>query len=409
MAGNRPPTYYDPGNDVDQPDDPRHNSDLEDSYPYTNPKKFYGHGIAGFLDYIFGYSASQQTNAFNAFAQEDSQQHDKDMAYLTMDLQQQAHQENMLNDPSLMSQGLKKAGLSDAAIAQALTGNAPTGAIPTPHGGSAGMASGSMPNNLALGQAMLQLPLQLAQARLANSQASFTDTQNALFPRVTEQQISESVAKIRQRDRELGIVESETNSKIALNRVLVGKTYQEIEKLKSDMMLQYNQVAKWAHENRLDDAKAIEALQHAILLQKQGKLTDAQVGLTAAQTEEAYASAYNQQAQGYNAYASGQNQLAQAEYNWNAADVKRMEGDMFDMKLQISEQVGMPIESDEVGTIFMSMCTGNYPAMAASVFTTQSQFTNFGTVAASGKKATPPQVKVKRRDRSKSPYVHYQW
>lgn len=409
MAGNRPSTYYDPGNDVDQPDDPRHNSDLEESYPYTNPKKFYGNGVAGFLDYIFGYSASQQTNAFNAFAQEDSQQHDMDMAYLTMDLQQQAHRENLLNDPSLMAEGLKNVGLSDAAVAQALTGNAPSGAFPTPHGGSAGMASGSMPNNLALGQAMLQLPLQLAQARLFNSQASFTDTQNSFFPRVTEQQISESVAKIRQRDRELGIVESETNSKIALNRVLVGKTYQEIEKLKSDMMVQYNQVARWAHENRLDDAKAIETFQHAILLQKQGKLTDAQVGLTVAQTEEAYSSAYNQQAQGYNAYASGANQLAQAEFNWNAADLKRMEGDMFDMKLQISEQVGMPIESDEVGTIFMSMCTGNYPAMAKSVFTTQSEFTNFGTVSVSGKNAGAPQVKVKRRERSKSPYVHYQW
>lgn len=354
-----------------------------DGYPYTE-------GADGFLNWILGDRGANRANAFTAASQEDAQAHEFEMAQYNYQQQQALHEFNLVNDPILMAQGLKGAGLSSAAVAQALTGNTPNGYSPTVNPSGSPHGTGAQPHTPAAAQALMELPLQFAQAKLANAQADFTQTQNDWYPRLTQQQIDESNAKIRQEDEKIGISKAETDSKIALNNALVGKTEVECEEIRKNMLMMDAQAARWAHQNDLDDAKAFEAFNNAVLAQKKGRVADAEVGKVIAETEKAYSESYAAQSEGALNYQN-------AAFQWEATDLKRMEAEMFDMKLQIAQQVGMPIESDEVGNIFMSMCTGNFAGYSKAIFTDKAFLNNmtFGSTYNENKHQTP----VSKRER----------
>lgn len=326
-------------------------STYSNTHPYRLGHYLGDYGPFGFIPWLLGEitGRNKQNEANNTVTagQLESQAHDFEMA----DYQQELHQYNLLNDPSLQMQGYTNAGISRNAAAQAILGSQSSF---SPAGSSVGSGASQMSSNVlpALLQSLIQAPVAQAEAANLNADTAGKDIDNQFKPVMNQATLDEIYGQLDNRARELGLHEEEVNIQRLLASSTIGLNAAQIAEKQALVEQIGEQCRKLAAETNL--LKTYN--RHEIIKMS---LTNSEIRKTDAQTANIEQNTEYQAAQTANVEQDTSLKAAQTTGQEISNDQQRIELSLSDYRYQCSRLLGLPLGDDRVSTFMMSCITGN--------------------------------------------------
>lgn len=338
-----------------------YSSDLFTSFSdYSDHYGFIPGAIAWLWNEITGRNKERETNSVVPAAQLQAQENERDV----MQLQQRYHEQNLVNDPSLMMEGFQKVGINGAAAAQAILGSQSSFA---PSGSSVGAVQpSSSPSVLPqILTTLMQYPLMQAQAANLGADTAGKVIDNASKPVVTQimvdeakQRINKSLHDMQLDDRQIAVTEALAESTLSLNDADLQLKYEELNKMHEEvnkLILEQDLLTKYS----LHELIKMSYTRSKITKTHQDTLTSAaQASLYRQETNESFARqdlAYQQSA---TSAAEMRNIESRTEGQDIQNDIASVERTMKQYRLECSKILGVEVDAPEVTQYLESLLTG---------------------------------------------------
>lgn len=292
---------------------------------------------------IMGWLGQAHSDELNAQAleaqkqlQDDAQDFTHNERVETEVYQQQMHEHNLLNDPSLQMQGLVNAGVSRAAAAQAIAGAPSTGWSPTASNVGSGIASVPPMNSYSPGFKNMADAFNEYFNNLNKSADTREKDQNIVY---SKQMVEESISRMTKMandmkidNEQLEIAKLLANSTIGLNQSQIDLNYGKLDEVNTNITRMFAEI-----ENL--DAQTIESYVRSSMYKAQTANYIADTTLKNAQVEYV------------NAQTEGQN-IENLDKNITLT--------LKNARLEISKALGVDIDSSETTQILMAMAQGRF-------------------------------------------------